>query len=426
MLAALSGAVATLDARDVARLRQRSVRADELPPDATSIGVAHLTADESCSDTAFYQHDDQFFASAEGQVIRLNRVAAARLLRPLFREPNAVPTRPGARTLAAGVDGVLDPAYTQSEIELTREEVNDRLNHRTSGVRFDTDGVKRSLRNERFRIRVPRTLSPDRPAPLMVWISPTPRGTLPQAFFPVLDELRMVAVGIDNAGNERRPIDRMQLVFDAIETAATRVPIDRARVYLAGFSGGGRVSSILLHTYPDVFAGAVPIVGLNSYHSVDFDNGRYLPGLYPRPRGDRLVEARSRRLFAITGSLDFNRDEMLRRQRLLADDGFPARIEVVEGMPHEQMPPPEVIAEALRWVDEPQRSARDDADDRAADLLAQAEAAAASPALRTQRKTRELLLEATRVGPWSPAAWRAAEWLVGGMPERVTAPADAD
>ena len=59
-------------------------------------------------------------------------------------------------------------------------------------------------------------------------------------------------------------------------------------------------------------------------------------------------------------------------------------------------------------------------------LLAHAEAAAASPALRTQRKTRELLLEATRVGPWSPAAWRAAEWLVGGMPERVTAPADAD
>lgn len=411
MIADMLGVLGILERAHVARLRQRSVPVDALPDDARTIGAARLIADDACPQTDFATSGDLYFASHAGVHLRLNRVTAARLLGPLLREPHASPARAPRRPLSIGWVGELEPAYAASDIELSRAEVNDRLNHRSSPVRYDTDGVKRVLARERIVVRVPQTLESARPAPLLVWISPTTNGTPPGAFGPVLDELGMVAVGVHNAGNDRRAIDRMQLVFDAVETVSTRVPIDQSRVYLAGFSGGGRVSSILLHTYPDRFAGAVPIVGLNSYHRVNLDGGRYIQGMYPRPRGSRLNDALNRRLFAITGSLDFNRDEMLRRHRMLEDDGFPARIEVVAGMRHEQMPPESVIAAALRWVDEPARAAMTEADARAAALVSEAEAL--QPEARpAQEKARDLLLEATRVSPWSPAAWRAAKLLL--------------
>jgi len=120
-------------------------------------------------------------------------------------------------------------------------------------------GVSRDLARERLIARPPAGYHPDRPAGLVVWIDPTDRGAPPAVLHDVCDELNLVAVGAANSGNGRPFVDRMQLALDAAATAQARFHIHPDRVYLVGFSGGGRIASMMLACFPDLFAGAVPI-----------------------------------------------------------------------------------------------------------------------------------------------------------------------
>ena len=113
--------------------------------------------------------------------------------------------------------------------------------------------TKRVLDEELMYVRLPRGYSAKRPAGLLIWINAGIDGHIPDVFFPALDELGMVGVGIRKVENERPVADRYQLAFDAFATASKRFHIDPRRVYLTGISGGGRISSILAACFPDYF-----------------------------------------------------------------------------------------------------------------------------------------------------------------------------
>lgn len=57
-------------------------------------------------------------------------------------------------------------------------------------------------------------------------------------------------------------VDDVQFVRDMIEHVAGIVNIDRSRIYVSGFSGGGRISSRLACELSDVLAAAAPVAGL--------------------------------------------------------------------------------------------------------------------------------------------------------------------
>ncbi|HZW05840.1 MAG TPA: hypothetical protein VFF65_01855 [Phycisphaerales bacterium] len=290
------------------------------------------------------------------------------------------------------------------------------LDEKTFGERFISGGranvlkVARKLNDERFFLRVPAAYDPRTPAGLLVYINAAPDGKPPGVLFKALDELGIACVGIENAGNDRPVVDRFQLVFDAVFAASERVHVDPRRVYLSGISGGGRCASRLQCCFPDYFTGAAPIVGLSTYFNVPLGGGKHSPAGFDRPNTARFAQLRTRRLGVLTGPADFNYAEIVAAAKGMKGDGLQVRVFEHE-MGH-QLPTAEWFLETLRWVDEPYREtvAKEAAEaQRLLDAYLKKWGEAAPEAKNV--RAREELAKVTRVGPWTPAAWRAVELL---------------
>jgi dienelactone hydrolase len=260
--------------------------------------------------------------------------------------------------------------------------------------------------DESFHVRVPTNHDRSRPAGVLVWISPTDDGRLPPVLERGVDELGLIAVGAEMAGNTRPLTDRLQLMLDAVETARRRFLIDEERVYVAGMSGGGRCAAMLQCALPEVFAGTVPIVGIDTYHHVPTGHGdARWAARFGKPPPPVFHLLKSRRIAPITGDLDFNDTETRARAGLLAEDGLTVRVEIVPGMGH-TLPPPDTFARVLSWVDQPRRDALAAAEAEAARLLA---AVPSGPP--TDHATHAALEAVAAAAPWSAPAWEAAERL---------------
>lgn len=262
--------------------------------------------------------------------------------------------------------------------------------------------LSRLVGRETWHVRLPRSHVRSSPAGVVVWISPTPDGRLPPAYEPVLDSLGLIAIGADASGNERPLTDRLQLALDGIETVRRGWLIDSSRLYVSGFSGGGRCAAVLQLGLPDLFSGAVPLGGVDSYHDAPTGQGTsFWPARLGKPLAPGLRSLRDRRIGVLVGELDVNRAEAAARVGLLVGDGIPARLEILPGLGH-ALPAPSQFVEALQWVDEPSREARRTAAERARAMLGE---------ISPDKPDRAPLIEVVRTAPWSDSAWAAAARL---------------
>jgi predicted esterase len=71
--------------------------------------------------------------------------------------------------------------------------------------------------------------------------------------------------------------------------------VDSSRIYISGMSGGGRIASMTITLFPDLFTGALYIVGADFWTATD-------PAVLARITEKRYV--------FLTGAKDFNRNEM--------------------------------------------------------------------------------------------------------------------
>lgn len=97
--------------------------------------------------------------------------------------------------------------------------------------------------------------------------------------------------------NLEEGVDDVQFVRDMIEDVASMVEVDRKRIYVSGFSGGGRMSSRLACELSDVLAAAAPVAGLQypddcklkrpipvlAFHALDDATNPYVLGEGARP-----------------------------------------------------------------------------------------------------------------------------------------------
>lgn len=111
---------------------------------------------------------------------------------------------------------------------------------------------------ERFVVFVPSSPAPPRGYGLIVFVPPWDKLKIPDGWAPVLDQAGFVFVSAAQSGNEATALGRREPLALLGETnVAKRWPIDSARVYVAGFSGGSRIAMRLALGYPDVFRGAI-------------------------------------------------------------------------------------------------------------------------------------------------------------------------
>lgn len=324
-------------------------------------------------------------------------------------EPAAKSAEPGA---AAPEPFELSQPYVPSRWILDRDTLSDRF---LRGRAPRIAAADRVLELEKLVVRLPRSYAPRQPAGLLVWMSPEDDGRPPDVLYNALDEFNIIAVGFHKCGNTRPVANRYQLALDAVATATRRYHVDPERVYVSGLSGGGRVASVLVACFPDVFTGAIPIVGLNCPESVPMAGGRVVTPAFARPSGRRWELFRQRRIAAMTGGQDFNQPEIIAATHVLVTDGVPAKVFDYLDMGHE-LPTAERFGDALRWVDEPGRKRNQQEVELGERELRAARARAGlgdkdDAGRPLNEPGRIAFMRVTEVAPWTPAAWLALDRL---------------
>lgn len=257
--------------------------------------------------------------------------------------------------------------------------------------------------------RLPKGYRSDRATGLVVWCDASPSGRPPSTFAEACDALGFIVVGAADAGNDRPSVERYQLAMDATATAMTRYLIDPDRVYVSGISGGGRISSTLAACFPDVFAGAAPVVGLACFENVPNGLGQFWPGGFRKPAPKFFDKLKANRIGVMTGEKDFNYPEITGAARIYQSAGCNLRVFSTPDMGH-QMPTPAVMAEVLNWIDEPARTAKERADAAASEgWKAFSAKHPATGALDDSAKAE--LRRIMRDAAWSEPAWNAWQRL---------------
>ncbi|CAG0958651.1 hypothetical protein PHYC_00606 [Phycisphaerales bacterium] len=413
MIDEVRGLIAELSPAQIRELRacagSSTARTPQIPQFAPRLLVLHLSTGETTRDIEVLLLDDGAFAARpvrfdqKTKAVELNRDKFRDLARTwsTYRGAFKLPSGPTPATVSP-----LPAPVGPSWFTLDRRELGDRF---LNGSPTTIAGANRDIHSEPFRIRLPKDYDPHDLRGLVVWIDAGSKGDLHAPLHAACDQLGFILVGAVTTGNDRPTADRFQLALDAVDTVRARYLIDNRRVYVSGISGGGKISTHLWACYPDVFTGAVPIVGLASYTDVPAGPGQVWKGDFQKPRDrERLTLLKQHRCAAVTGDKDFNHRPILETAKVMTKDGLPVRVFDYPGMAH-TLPKPADFTEALKWVDEPAGTLRDKelADAKAAwDKLHAPDA----PAPGTPDRT-AALAEITRVGPWSPQAWRALEEL---------------
>jgi tetratricopeptide (TPR) repeat protein len=213
---------------------------------------------------------------------------------------------------------------------------------RAKELKVTPQALAYKLGDESFEVVVPDGEPPAAGWGLVVWVSPWEFGGLAQVAGPtlanVLNARHMIWVGANRAGNDRPRLDRWGLAVDAAYQIERLYRIDPARVYVAGHSGGGRAASALALLYPDVFRGALMMMGVDWYRDLPVTDKPGASWLAPfhKPPSDLLRLARERsRLVLLTGERDFNRASTRAVEAEYRRDGF-GKITYLEvpGMTH--------------------------------------------------------------------------------------------
>jgi len=207
-----------------------------------------------------------------------------------------------------------------------------------------------TLADESFQLLVPPSCNADNPHGLFVWISPGD-SNLPRAWLEVLERHKLIWICPNNAGNPRHFLVRIGLALDAVHNAKDSYPIDPKRIYISGFSGGGRVASMAVLTYPDVFTGAIPMMGCNFYRPLPAGENKFFQASAAKPIDSLFAQAKRRPIVLVTGERDGNQPQTKANYEAFKKDRF-AHVTYIE-VPQigHNMPDPQWLEKALVDLD---------------------------------------------------------------------------
>lgn len=183
---------------------------------------------------------------------------------------------------------------------------------------------------------VPGNYDPDKPAGLLVYVSPSDSGAIPYRWKSVMEEHNLIWVAANESGNSVDGGLRIAYAVLAPTMARKTYRIDSSRVYVSGLSGGGRVASIVAPEYAHIFNGAIYNCGVNFWGSRE-------------PK--RIERVQANRYVFVTGDQDFNRGETKRVYRAYKKAGVAnAMLMDIAGMGHEN-PSGSNFARAIAFLD---------------------------------------------------------------------------
>jgi len=241
-----------------------------------------------------------------------------------------------------------------SDVVFEKSSPQGELDFMKSRFHFKVEPTPYAIQQEKFRLFVPKSYAHADQWGLFVYVNPGDGAELPGGYEAVLEKHKLIAVAAYKTGNERNGVDRFRLAIDARFNLVQRFNIDPARVYASGFSGGGRIASMLAVAYADLFPGGIPFCGANFYTNIPSEPGKVWPSYYT-PASEPLRAAKANgRFVLVTGEKDMN----LKNTQAVYDSGFKkegfkhAMVMEVPGMGHAP-PPPEWFDKGLDFLDAP-------------------------------------------------------------------------
>jgi dienelactone hydrolase len=186
-----------------------------------------------------------------------------------------------------------------------------------------------------WQVYLPANDTAEKPG-VLVYVSPMDSGEIDSRWREVMDRQNLIYISANDMGNEIPTIRRMVMANLAIQALAKNHVFDPGRIYVSGFSGGGKVASLLATQYPEVFTGAIYICGVYFWKEDQ------------TPNVERVL--RNRFVF-LSGSKDFNRMQTRRiQQRYIAAGATHTHLVIVPGMAHRR-PDADYLTEAILFLD---------------------------------------------------------------------------
>jgi hypothetical protein len=209
-----------------------------------------------------------------------------------------------ALLLAATVGLLTDMRFDQPAPLASSTQIMDRVLSPLSAARIkrnlqSTGGTlaeqSLDLTQETFTLYVPANAPPEGYG-LLVFVPPWDDARLPDGWAAMLDRTGTIFVSFAKSGNDASVLGRrIPLALTAEANVAHRYPLNPARIYIGGFSGGAHVAERIALAYPDVFHGALLDAGSDPL-------GAGVPAVPPKDLFYRFQE--TTRLAYVTGGQD--------------------------------------------------------------------------------------------------------------------------
>jgi len=190
----------------------------------------------------------------------------------------------------------------------------------------------RSDPTESYALYLPSNYSSQKAYPILYAFDPAARGSVPVANFQEAAEKHgYIVVGSNDSRNGPWEIT-LRAAQAMWEDTHQRFRLDERRVYMTGFSGGGRVACALARVLRGRVAGVIAC-------GAGFPIG---PGAGPAKDTPFVF-------FATIGIRDFNFTELKELDKTLDDLGLAHRIEVFAG--GHDWPPSDLSTQAIEWME---------------------------------------------------------------------------
>lgn len=188
-----------------------------------------------------------------------------------------------------------------------------------------------------WELHVPKNYNPKSPPGVIVYVSPQNRINIPSGWTNVTEENNLIWIAARMSGNNINVSKRISFAVMALSLIQLDYQIDPTRIYITGFSGGGRIASIVATEYPNIFKGAIYNSGVNFWQQSD-------PEL--------LELIKSHRYVFVTGSDDFNLKDTRQVYAKYKKAGAKnIELNVIRGMGHEN-PKRRRFARAIEFLDD--------------------------------------------------------------------------
>lgn len=142
-----------------------------------------------------------------------------------------------------------------------------------------------------WSVYVPRNYNPNKPTGVLVFIHPSDTGEMPTDWAQVLEQHNLIWIAARRSGNKINSRLRVTYAIVGPMIINRQYNVDPSRVYVSGFSGGGRIASLVATNYANIFKGAIFNSGVNFW-------GKEKPDLFKAMQNNRYI--------FITGTKDFN------------------------------------------------------------------------------------------------------------------------